>query len=109
MPIPSSLFYLLSFPMFIFQPGYLQLAILLGGVLLAVFGLTHLALKRRGEILEDYLTPEEPDPKLEEDFFRRRVVRLAEQAVRKEQEDQETEEDWGKAEWGDSDEEASTS
>lgn len=89
--------------MFTFQPGYLQVVILLGGVLLALFGLTHLALKRRGEILEGYLTPEEPDPKLEEDFFRRRVVRLAEQAVRKEQNDQETENDWGNAEWGESD------
>ena len=43
------------------------LVVIIGGLVL-FFGLALLVLRRRNEMLEYFLTPEEPD--LEEDFFR---------------------------------------
>ena len=46
------------------------LVIILGGLVL-LFGLAFLMLRRRNEVLEVFLTPEEPD--LEQEFFRVRI------------------------------------
>ena len=43
------------------------MVIVLGGLLL-LFGLAFLMLRRRNEMLQNFLTPEEPD--LEQEFFR---------------------------------------
>ena len=51
------------------------LVVVLGGLAL-FFGLALLMLRRRMELLQDLLTPEEPD--LEEDFFRVRETKQAE-------------------------------
>ncbi len=44
------------------------LVVLIAGVLLTV-GLSYLALRRRNEILQDYLTPNEPD--IDREFFKK--------------------------------------
>ncbi len=57
--------------LFTFQP--IDFVIILVTGLILVIGLSMIALRRRNEILRDYLTPDEKD--IEEQFFRRRVVR----------------------------------
>lgn len=52
---------------------FMQLLIIASGVVLAIFGLTYFALRRREEILEDYLAPKSEN--LEEEFFRRLAER----------------------------------
>ena len=47
------------------------LVIVIGGLIL-LLGLALLVLRRRNEVLQDFLTPEEPN--LEEEFFRIREV-----------------------------------
>ena len=54
--------------MFTFQ--FLDFLIVIAGGLILLTGLTFLALKRRNEILRDFLTPEEPE--IEQEFFKRR-------------------------------------
>ena len=54
--------------MFTFE--FLDFLIVVAGGLILVAGLTFLALKRRNEILRDFLTPEEPD--IEKEFFKHR-------------------------------------
>ena len=56
--------------MLTFQPIDL-LIVLIAGVVLVV-GLSFLALRRRNELLQDYLTPEEPD--IEQEFFKKREI-----------------------------------
>ena len=53
------------------------LVVILGGIIL-FFGLALLMLRRRNEILQRFLTPEEPN--LEEEFFRVRAPKQTEQA-----------------------------
>jgi hypothetical protein len=55
---------------FTFQP--IELLIILFAGLALVSGLSFLILRRRDEILQDFLTPEEPD--LEQEFFKRKPV-----------------------------------
>ena len=59
--------------MFFFDPTFLKIVVIVAGILVAVFGLTFLTLRRRLEILEHYFTPDEEG--LEEDFFQRRAQR----------------------------------
>ena len=54
------------------------MVIILGGLVL-LFGLAFLMLRRRNEVLQVFLTPEEPD--LEQEFFR---VRTSKQEVMEE-------------------------
>ena len=54
------------------------LVIILGGIVL-FFGLAFLMLRRRNEVLQDFLTPEEPD--LEQEFFRVRSLKPPETEV----------------------------
>jgi hypothetical protein len=56
--------------MFTFQP--IELLIILFVGLALVSGLSFLILRRRDEILQDFLTPEEPD--IEQEFFKRKPV-----------------------------------
>jgi len=56
--------------MFTFHWGEL-LVVVIGGLIL-LLGLALLVLRRRNEVLQDFLTPEEPN--LEEEFFRVRQV-----------------------------------
>ena len=60
---PCSLF---PAPLFTFQ--FLDILIVFVGGLILFAGLTFFALKRRNEILRDFLTPEEPD--IEQEFFK---------------------------------------
>jgi hypothetical protein len=55
---------------FTFQP--IELLIVLLASLALVSGLAFLILRRRDEILRDFLTPEEPD--IEQEFFKRKSV-----------------------------------
>jgi hypothetical protein len=55
---------------FTFQP--LELLIVLFACLALVSGLSFLILRRRDEILQDFLTPDEPD--IEQEFFKRKPV-----------------------------------
>jgi len=70
--------------MFTFHWGEL-LVIILGGVIL-FFGLALLMLRRRNEILERFLTPEEPN--LEEEFFRVRYKQEAQEETPSEDADE---------------------
>jgi len=45
-----------------------ELLVVIGGGLILLFGLALLVLRRRSEILQNFLTPDEPD--LEDEFFR---------------------------------------
>ena len=85
------------------------LFIVLGGLLL-FFGLALLMLRRRNEMLQNFLTPEEPN--LEQEFFRVRGQKQEEEAppedVATEPEVSETEEaDKDAVQWGTSNEIAS--
>ena len=60
--------------MFTFHWGEL-LVVVVGGLVL-LLGLAFLALRRRNEVLQDFLTPDEPD--LEEEFFRVRSLQTEE-------------------------------
>lgn len=81
--------------MLTFQPIDLLLVAIAGLVLIA--GLTFLALRRRNEILQDFLTPEEPN--IEEEFFKKRVVAEKapeeERPVEPEQKDSDDGVSWG--------------
>jgi hypothetical protein len=55
---------------FTFQP--IELLIILFAGLVLVSGLSFLILRRRDEILQDFLTPEEPN--IEQEFFKRKPV-----------------------------------
>ena len=57
-----------SHTLFTFQ--FLDLLIIVAGGLILLAGLTFLALKRRNEILREFLTPEELD--IEKEFFKYR-------------------------------------
>ena len=59
--------------MFFIDPTFLKVVVIVAGILVAIFGLTFLTLRRRSEILDHYFTPDEEG--LEEDFFRRRAQR----------------------------------
>jgi len=59
--------------MFFIDPTFLKVVVIIAGILVAIFGLTFLTLRRRSEILDHYFTPDEEG--LEEDFFRRRAQR----------------------------------
>lgn len=50
-----------------------ELLVVVMAALLTLVGLSLLALRRRNEILQDYLTPEEHD--IEQEFFKKRPVR----------------------------------
>ncbi|MDR2441646.1 MAG: hypothetical protein LBE12_19970 [Planctomycetaceae bacterium] len=56
--------------MFTFQP--VELLIVLLACLALISGLSFLILRRRDEILQDFLTPEEPN--IEQEFFKRTPV-----------------------------------
>jgi len=58
---------------FLFDPAFLKIVIIVAGIVVAIYGLTFLTQRRRTEILEHYFTPDEEG--LEEDFFRRRAQR----------------------------------
>ena len=53
-----------------FTSPFLDFLIFFAAGLILLAGLTWLALRRRNEILQDYLTPEEPE--IEQEFFKRR-------------------------------------
>ena len=53
-----------------FTLQFLDLLIIVAAGLVLLAGLTFLALKRRNEILQEFLTPEEPD--IEKEFFKHR-------------------------------------
>jgi hypothetical protein len=55
---------------FTFQP--LELLIVFVACLALIFGLSFLILRRRDEIIQDFLTPEEPN--IEQEFFKRKPV-----------------------------------
>ena len=87
--------------MFTFQ--FLDFLIVVAGGLVLLVGLTFLALKRRNEILREFLTPEEPD--IEKEFFKHRkkmkvVEESAEEQPTEADSDDQTEEEsgWGTAE-----------
>ena len=63
------------------------LVIVIGGLVLFI-GLALLMLRRRNEVLQEFLTPDEPN--LEEEFFRVRTPEPKEEEVA-EEEDKETE------------------
>ena len=83
--------------MFTFQ--FLDFLIVLTGGLILFAGLTLLALRRRSEVLREFLTPEEPD--IEKEFFRRREKMIAamqpvvEEPVEPEPEEVVDESGWG--------------
>ncbi|MDR1269356.1 MAG: hypothetical protein LBK82_07510 [Planctomycetaceae bacterium] len=56
--------------MFTFQP--IELLIILFACFALVSGLSFLILRRRDEILQDFLTPDEPN--IEQEFFQRKPV-----------------------------------
>lgn len=60
--------------MFFLDPSFLKIVIVIGGVAAAIYGLSFLAIRHRGDVLEQYFLPEE-DVAMEEDFFRRRALR----------------------------------
>jgi len=71
------------FPLFpLFSSPFLDILIFFVAGLILFVGLTWLALRRRNEILQDYLTPEEPD--IEQEFFRRREKPKADESTAEE-------------------------
>ncbi len=85
--------------MFLFEPLFLKIAVIVVGIVVAVFGLTFLSLRRRTEILEHYFTPDEEG--LEEDFFRRRAQRQTAAQDAKTQEEDAAQDQPIADEWGD--------
>lgn len=79
-----------------FQP--VDLVVILVTGLILVVGLSLLALRRRNEILRDYLTPEEKD--IEEQFFRRRVRAPEKQEAEPEKAEESPAESEVGSEWG---------
>ena len=74
------------------------LVIVFGGFLLLI-GLAFLMLRRRNEVLQEFLTPDEPD--LEEEFFRVRQVKPDEVEENiEETNESETEHPKEEAQWG---------
>ena len=75
------------------------LVIVIGGLIL-LLGLALLVLRRRNEVLQDFLTPEEPN--LEEEFFRIREVQRDEVPTEEEADEAETveEADENAVQWG---------
>jgi len=88
--------------MFFIDPTFLKIVVIIAGILVAVFGLTFLTLRRRSEILDHYFTPDEEG--LEEDFFRRRAQRqhAAHTQQPAEEAEPESEETPHADQWGDS-------
>jgi len=87
--------------MFFIDPTFLKIVVIIAGILVAIFGLTFLTLRRRSEILDHYFTPDEEG--LEEDFFRRRAQRqLAAHSQQPQEELKPESEDVPRADqWGD--------
>jgi len=83
--------------MFFIEPTFLKTVVIVTGIVVAIFGLTFLTLRRRLEILEHYFTPDEEG--LEEEFFQRRTQR---QRAAQQQEESEPRESAPADEWGDS-------
>ena len=67
--------------MFLFQ--YLDILIVFVGGLILLAGLAFLVLRRRNEILREFLTPEEPN--IEQEFFKRREKSKTDEEVPEEQ------------------------
>jgi len=87
--------------MFFIDPTFLKVVVIVAGILVAIFGLTFLTLRRRSEILDHYFTPDEEG--LEEDFFRRRAQRQrAAQSQQPQEEQPESREVPPADQWGDS-------
>ena len=83
--------------MFSFQT--LELLIIVAAGLLLFGGLVLLALRRRNEILQDFLTPHEQD--IEQEFFKKRPVREAPPKEEKVEEIEPSEDDpMQNASWG---------
>lgn len=75
--------------MLTFQP--IELLIVLFAGLALVSGLSFLILRRRDEILQNFLTPEEPD--IEQEFFKRKPVEesaIPEEILEEEEKEKET-------------------
>ncbi len=86
--------------MLTFQPLDILIAFAAGLILVA--GLTLLALRRRNEILQEFLTPDEPD--IEKEFFKRRAKEIADKQIVQstDESDVETAPDGEDAGWGES-------
>ena len=85
---------------FLFDPAFLKIVIIVAGIVVAIYGLTFLTQRRRTEILEHYFTPDEEG--LEEDFFRRRAQRQNAAQAQQEQTEADAQDALTTAdEWGD--------